>query len=120
MQIYLTCKNCRARNTIKPKVASRAMLEDEIGRYFEHQCHSCLQANEYHVNEVLAESSTGLEYYIMLGICSIFTLLVILFMNMWLLLTLGPLWFGFKYLKEQEQRSVSTFNKYTVSRIRSS
>lgn len=63
MQLKLTCKSCRAENTISSKgIITRRDLADRGGEKFNHRCTSCGSVHPYDVNQVTATAPKSIKF----------------------------------------------------------
>lgn len=57
MHIYIVCKKCKAKNSLKGIFPTRWELASEIGRQFQNKCKYCNDTSDYSVDEVAAKES---------------------------------------------------------------
>ena len=120
MKLYAECKNCKEPFLIKSSVNSRHELEDEKGRYFITKCSNCSASEEYHVNDVTAESGNdAIIFYVVFGI-ALFIILIILFLSLgyFSFLALGIPLFVYINLKGSKKKSIELFNSHGISKLR--
>ncbi len=111
MSIYIDCKRCNERNTIRTNATNRSDLERDKGEVIQIRCKKCSTSKEYHVNEFQAQLNRNL----ILIAGAVGFLLTLLF---WRFGFVAVISFTLPAIVYQVQySSVRSFNNYKIKEI---
>ena len=78
MRLFVYCKKCSAKNTIKFKATDRVELKKRYGDKIDLTCKKCNAKNKYETSDIKAEHSLGHSIIFLLTITSMFLVIWLL------------------------------------------